>query len=88
MLTRDNFIGSWAGLPVAWSADDTFDEKAYRDDARRCCQAGMPGIYTGGTTGMCTVTRHDALARCGGLRESGGGAGNPNAKSVIWGMSA
>jgi dihydrodipicolinate synthase/N-acetylneuraminate lyase len=51
MLTRDNLKGSWAGLPVAWTPNDTFDEKIYREDVRRCCGAGMPGIYTGGTTG-------------------------------------
>lgn len=51
MLTRDTFRGSWAGLPVAWKNDDTFDEKTYRADAERCCAAGVPGVYTGGTTG-------------------------------------
>ena len=51
MLTRDNFKGPWAGLPVAWTDTDQFDEQTYRDDVVRCCQAKMPGIYTGGTTG-------------------------------------
>jgi 4-hydroxy-tetrahydrodipicolinate synthase len=51
MLTRENFVGPWAGLPVAWTADDEFDEKTYRDDVARCCQAGVSGVYTGGTTG-------------------------------------
>ncbi len=51
MLTRDQFVGPWAGLPIAWAEDDTFDEKTYREDVARCCQAGMPGVYTGGTTG-------------------------------------
>ncbi len=50
-LTRDNFCGPWAGLPVAWTDDDRFDEAAYRRDVARCCQAGVPGVYTGGTTG-------------------------------------
>ncbi len=50
-LTKENFIGPWAGLPVAWSEDDRFDETVYREDVRRCCQLGMPGIYSGGTTG-------------------------------------
>lgn len=50
-LTRENFRGPWAGLPVAWSSDDRFDEAAYRRDVEACCKAGMPGVYTGGTSG-------------------------------------
>lgn len=45
------FRGPWAGLPVAWTEDDRFDELTYRADVRRCCAAGAPGVYTGGTTG-------------------------------------
>lgn len=51
MLTRDNFIGPWAGLPVAWTPDNRFDETTYRADVARCCEADMPGVYTAGTTG-------------------------------------
>jgi dihydrodipicolinate synthase/N-acetylneuraminate lyase len=51
MLTRHNFVGPWAGLPVAWTDDDEFDEATYRADVARCCQAQVPGVYTGGTTG-------------------------------------
>lgn len=51
MLTRDNFTGPWAGLPVAWTDDDKFDEATFRSDVRSCCEANVPGIYTGGTTG-------------------------------------
>lgn len=51
MLTRENFRGPWAGLTVAWTDDDKFDEKTYRGDLQRCCQVGVPGIYTAGTTG-------------------------------------
>lgn len=51
MLTRETMTGPWAGLPVAWTADDRFDEDVYRTDVRRCCAAGVPGVYTGGTTG-------------------------------------
>jgi len=36
---------------VAWTSDDRFDESAYRADVARCCRAGIPGVYTGGTTG-------------------------------------
>jgi len=50
-LTRDNFIGPWAGLPVAWTDDDELDETTYRLDLAACCEAGIPGIYTGGSTG-------------------------------------
>ena len=51
MLTRETLRGPWAGLPVAWNDDDTFDEKTYRVDVARCCAAGVPGVYTGGTSG-------------------------------------
>jgi 4-hydroxy-tetrahydrodipicolinate synthase len=51
MLTRENFTGPWAGLPVAWSGDDRFDEATYRSNVTRCCEAGVPGVYSGGTTG-------------------------------------
>ncbi len=50
-LDRDTFIGPWAGLPVAWSEEDSFDEDIFRRDLGRCCEAGIPGIYSGGTTG-------------------------------------
>ena len=51
MLTRETFVGPWAGLPVAWSDQDEFDEQTYRADIARCCEAGVSGIYTNGTTG-------------------------------------
>ena len=51
MLTRETLTGPWAGLPVAWTNDDRFDEATYRADVARCCEAGVPGVYTGGTTG-------------------------------------
>lgn len=51
MLTRDTLIGPWAGLPVAWTDDDRFDETTYRHGVRSCCQAGIPGVYSGGTSG-------------------------------------
>ena len=46
-----SFAGPWAGLPVAWDHKDRFDEQIYRSDVARCCKAGVPGVYTGGTTG-------------------------------------
>lgn len=51
MLTRELFTGPWAGLPVAWTSDDRFDEATYRADVARCCEADVPGVYTAGTTG-------------------------------------
>ncbi|MCK5804213.1 MAG: dihydrodipicolinate synthase family protein [Lentisphaeria bacterium] len=50
-LTRDTFVGPWAGLPVAWTDRDEFDEQTYRADVAQCCEAGVPGVYSGGTTG-------------------------------------
>ncbi len=66
MLTRENFVGPWAGLPVAWTAGDLFDEATYRGDVARCCRAGVPGVYTGGTTGEFYAMEFDefkAVAR-------------------------
>ncbi len=51
MLTRESFIGPWAGLPVAWDENDEFDERTYRADVARSAENGAPGIYTGGTSG-------------------------------------
>jgi 4-hydroxy-tetrahydrodipicolinate synthase len=51
LLNRETFTGPWAGLPVAWRTDGSFDETTFRGDVRRCCEGGIPGVYTGGTTG-------------------------------------
>lgn len=51
MLGRDKLIGPWAGLPVAWRHDWVFDEGAYRANVVRTCRAGVPGVYTCGTSG-------------------------------------
>lgn len=51
MSTALQFRGPWAGLPVPWTADDRFDETIFRRDVAACCQAGISGVYTGGTTG-------------------------------------
>ena len=52
MLTRKEMVGSWAGLPVAWTDDGlALDEDRYRANVERTCKAGVSGIYTGGTTG-------------------------------------
>ncbi len=51
MLTRETMTGPWAGLPVAWTDDDRFDEATFRSDVAGCCKAGVPGVYTAGTTG-------------------------------------
>jgi len=51
VLTRETFLGPWAGLPVAWTDADEFDEDAYRAAVARCCEVGVPGVYSGGTTG-------------------------------------
>jgi len=66
MLTHETFIGPWAGLPVAWTDNDRFDEETYRGDVGRCCEVGMPGVYTGGTTGEFYAMEYDefqAVAR-------------------------
>jgi len=50
-LTREDLVGPWVEAPIAWSADDEFDETIYRADLARCCSAGVPGAGMGGTTG-------------------------------------
>jgi len=50
-LTQNELVGAWASLPVAWTADDEFDEPTYRTDVAQCCAAGLPGVCMGGTTG-------------------------------------
>ena len=51
MLDREKYTGPWAGLPVPWTDEDLFDEQTYREDIQRCCEVGIPGLYSGGTTG-------------------------------------
>jgi len=63
MLERDAFVGPWAGLPVAWTDDDVFDEEIYRADVARTCGAGVPGVYSGGTTGEFYATEFDEFCR-------------------------
>ncbi|NQU09579.1 dihydrodipicolinate synthase family protein [bacterium] len=63
MLTKSQLIGPWAGLPVAWTADGSFDERTYRGDVARCCAAGVPGVYTGGTTGEFYAQDFDEFQR-------------------------
>jgi dihydrodipicolinate synthase/N-acetylneuraminate lyase len=62
-LTFENFRGSWAGLPVAWTPKDQFDESTYRGDVARCCRLGVPGVYTGGTTGEFYAMEFDEFQR-------------------------
>ncbi|MBL7700347.1 MAG: dihydrodipicolinate synthase family protein [Chitinophagaceae bacterium] len=62
-LSFNNFRGSWAGLPVAWTSGDEFDENTYREDVRSCCEVGSPGIYTGGTTGEFYAVEFDEFKR-------------------------
>jgi len=50
-LDRSNFRGPWCGPPVAWDEGLRWDEATYRADLERCCDLGVPGVYTGGTTG-------------------------------------
>jgi len=63
MLTKKQLVGPWAGLPVAWNKDFTFDEKTYRGDVSRCCEAGVHGVYTGGTTGEFYAQEFEEFAQ-------------------------
>jgi dihydrodipicolinate synthase/N-acetylneuraminate lyase len=48
---------------VAWTASDEFDEPTYRQDVARCCKAGVPGVYTGGTSGEFYAQEWDEFQR-------------------------
>ncbi|MBL7040501.1 MAG: dihydrodipicolinate synthase family protein [Pirellulaceae bacterium] len=85
MLTRDTFIGPWAGLPVAWTDDDQFDEETYRGDVARCCEVGMPGVYTGGTTGEFYAMEYDEFQAVSRATVEEGHAGG---KPVMIGCSS
>jgi dihydrodipicolinate synthase/N-acetylneuraminate lyase len=62
-LDRESWTGPWAGLPVAWTDRDEFDEAVYRGDVARCCRAGVPGVYTGGSTGEFYALEFDEFQR-------------------------
>ena len=65
-MTRKEMIGPWAGLPVAWDENLMFDEDKYRANVERTCKAGVPGVYTAGTTGEFYAMEFDewkAIAR-------------------------
>ena len=51
MISKEELTGSWAGLPVVWKDNFSFDEENYRENVRRTCKAKVPGIYTAGTSG-------------------------------------
>ena len=57
--TNEGLIGPWAALPIAWSSDDNFDETTYRADVAKCCEAGVPGVCMGGTTGEFYALERD-----------------------------
>lgn len=58
---NERLVGPWAALPVAWSADDDFDEAVYRAGVTKCCAAGVPGVCMGGTTGEFYALERDAF---------------------------
>lgn len=62
-LTRENFKGPWAGLPVAWNKSFGFDKESYSKDVENSCKAGFPGVYTGGTTGEFYAMEFDEFSK-------------------------
>lgn len=50
-LTSDTLKGIWAGIPLSWHEDYSFDEASFRENLRRLCDANVHGIYTTGSTG-------------------------------------
>ena len=59
MLRRATFTGPWAAVPIAWTDEDGLDEERFRADVARCCQAGAPGVYTGGPAGEASAVEFD-----------------------------
>lgn len=59
MLRRATFTGPWAGVPLAWTDEDSLDEELFRADVVRCCRAGAPGVYSGGPSGEAYAVEFD-----------------------------
>ena len=50
-FTQEALHGVWSAMPTPWKKDGSLDRKIFAADIARVCDAGVHGIYTGGTTG-------------------------------------
>lgn len=50
-ITKEALSGIWAALPIPWKEDLSFDPDTFARDISGLCEAGVSGVYTGGTTG-------------------------------------
>ena len=85
MLDRTTFRGPWAGLPVSWTANNEFDSDTYHADVVKCCQANIPGIYTGGTTGEFYAMEFDEFSK---VASTTANAAKPHGTPVMIGVTS
>lgn len=77
-LTAENLHGIWAGVTMAWDANDQFDEEIYATNIRRTIDANVHGIYTTGSTGEFYAVDDDEFRRMVDIQaELCGAAGMP-----------
>ncbi len=51
MLDKQNCKGIWSGITIPWKEDYNFNDKRFAYDCEKICEAGVPGIYTTGSSG-------------------------------------
>lgn len=51
MLNKENCRGIWCGIDIPWNKDYSFNDKRFAYDCAKMCEAGVPGIYTTGSSG-------------------------------------
>lgn len=61
-LTLQDLHGVWSALPVPWAEDGGLDEQVFVADVNRLCQAGVHGVYSGGTTGELYVQNFELFS--------------------------
>lgn len=51
MLNKENCRGVWAGIQLPWNEDYSFNDKRFAYNCEKICEAGVPGIYSTGSSG-------------------------------------
>ena len=62
-LTAEAIKGIWAGIPMSWKEDFTFDEASYAKNIERILQYPIHGIYTTGSTGEFYAIEYEEFCR-------------------------
>lgn len=61
-FTRDHLHGIWAALPTPWKKNGAVDRRLFAEDIAAICDAGVHGVYSGGTTGELYTQDFDLFA--------------------------